>query len=166
MKFNFNKNNMMKNSLRIVTIACVATASFLLTSCLGVRESTTVHDRPMNADAVRLDLKMDDFQLIGEENLNIVYRKYLGVSSQGLITLIDSINGAPVERRNIKTVRFNAISPFNTLLSRAMAPVIEKYPDADFVSPVYSKSESQLMFGGSKNKLSVKVKIYKFKQNK
>ena len=156
---------MIKNS-RTITIVCMAILFISLTSCLGVRENSVIQNRPMNADAVRLDLKMDDFELIGSENLSIVYRKYLGLSNIGLFTIIDSINGKLFERRNTKTVHFNAIAPFNSLLSRAMAPIIDKYPEADFVSPVYTKSESQLMFGGSKNKLSVKVKIYKFKQNK
>jgi hypothetical protein len=43
-----------------------------------------------------------------------------------------------------------------------MSPIIEKYPEADFVTPIYSTVQSNLMFGGSKNKLMVKVKVYKF----
>jgi hypothetical protein len=117
----------------------------------------------MNADVVRLDLKMEDFQLLGEEKLNIVYRRYLGIGNQGLFTVIDSINGQPVIRRNVKTVQFSTISPFNGLISRAMGSVIEKYPEADFVTPIYTSNESNLMFGGSKNVLTVKVKVYKFK---
>lgn len=145
----------MKNIVKILFIF-ITVAS--LSSCLGVKKSSQISNRPMNADMVRLDLKMDDFQLLGEENLNIVYRKYFGI-----ITVIDSINGNPFVRRDTKTVQFGSLTPFDFLVSRAMAPVIEKYSEADFVTPIYTTKQSLLMFGGSKNKLNVRVKIYKFK---
>ncbi|MBN2788436.1 MAG: hypothetical protein JXQ69_08975, partial [Paludibacteraceae bacterium] len=129
----------------------------------GLQKSTVMSSRPMNADAIRLDLKMEDFQLIGEETLNIDYRKYLGFSTYGLFTVIDSINGVAYERRNTKEVQFNTIIPGNSLLSKAMAPIAEKYPNADFITPVYSTKQSKLMFLGSKTNLSVKVKVYSFK---
>jgi hypothetical protein len=145
----------MKNIIKILFITVIVIS---LSSCLGTRKSTVASNRPMNADVVRLDLKMEDFQLLGEEKLDISYRKYFE-----LITFIDSINGTPVQRRNIKTLQFSTISPFNNLVSRAMSPLVEKYPEADFVTPIYSSVSSNGMLFGSKNKLMVKVKVYKFK---
>jgi hypothetical protein len=150
----------MKNIIKILFLAITV---ILVSSCLGTRKSTKALNRPMNAELVRLDLKMEDFQLLGEEKLTIDYRKYLGFNSWGLFTFIDSINGSPVIRRNVKSIRFSPDYHFNRLISRAMAPILDKFPEADFVTPVYSTRESNLMFGGSKNKLTVKVKVYKFK---
>jgi hypothetical protein len=150
----------MKNIYKLLFLALVVLS---LSSCLATRTSSVAMSKPMNANFIRLDLKMEDFQLLGEEKLTVVYRKYFSFYNFGGFTYIDSINGVPYDRYNVKTIRFNSFSPFSSLASKAIAPLIEKYPNADFISQVSSTNVSHVMFGGNKNKLTIYVKFYKFK---
>jgi len=133
-------------------------SAVVLTSCLGIRQSTSVSTRPMQADLIRLDLNMNDFQLLGDAIYDINYRRYFGC-----LTFIDSINGQPVKRRDIKVVQFQTQLIPDRKLARAISPIIDKYPDADFIVPVYVMKQNRFMFLGSKNKMKLKVKAYKFK---
>jgi hypothetical protein len=145
----------MKKIIKFIFVIAVAIS---MASCLGTSKSSVASNRPMNADQIRLDLKMEDFQLLGEEQYNIVYRTYFGI-----FNFVDSLNGKSVERRNLKTISFSSFPSLNRKFTRAIAPIVEKYPQVDFITPIYSTVQSNHMFLGSKNKFTVKVKAYKFK---
>ena len=90
-----------------------------LSSCSVVRQST------YSPRAVEHNLCMADFEYLGETEISVEYRKYLGI-----FRTIDVINGQSYDGKTVK--RMNLPGCPSQVLSRASYKVLDEYPEAAF----------------------------------
>lgn len=135
----------------ILTALCLI---MLATSCSITRNRVFV------PDATRLELSMSDLEYLGETEISVEYRKYLG-----FITRIDRLNGIPYDRQEIKTFDMGATRSLNLYerLDRASYKLLEDFPEGDyFVVTNQTKSITRL-FLGSQIEVKARVKAYSLK---
>jgi len=132
--------------------------AILLSSCVNYKLKTIMPSRPLGASFVDIRLTMSDFDYLGSTDCWISYKKYLGI-----FTLIDSINGQPASRHELKYFQFRGDYLSDPKIQRAMSPVISSFPNADYIVPVYSVVEKQSMGLASWNKVRIKFKAFKLK---
>ena len=121
-----------------------------LSSCSVVRQST------YSPRAVEHNLCMEDFEYLGQTEVSVEYRKYLGV-----FRTIDVING---QKYDGKKVVYTKLPGCNSLvLNRAAYKVWEEYPEADYLVVSRSQRSIERLLLGSEIKVSAKVKAYKLK---
>jgi len=109
---------------------------------------------------VKLNLSMNDFEYLGETEISVSKRTYLG-----MFTCLDSINGVykDIHHKTFTTLYGNHNIQINKNLNQAVYKVIEQYPTADyFVSVSHTKEETRL-FGGSRITYKAVIKAYKLK---
>lgn len=121
-----------------------------LSSCSVVRQST------YSPRAVEHNLCMADFEYLGETEISVEYRKYLGVFRS-----IDVINGEKYDGK--KTVYTKLPGCTSLVLNRAAYKVWEEYPDADYLVVSRSQRSTERLLLGGEVKTSAKVKAYKLK---
>jgi hypothetical protein len=144
--------NKLKNSIIFLSLLLSAV---LLNSC-----GTVTGIRTMNAFSpkkVELQLHMSDLVYLGETEVSVVYRTYLGVFSS-----IDQINGEEYNSSNVKTAKFNSAILRDSKLDKAAYKVIEQYPDADFYQVVYKKKVIDRLFLGSEVVYTARIQAYSF----
>ncbi|MFI3318176.1 MAG: hypothetical protein SNH88_03210 [Rikenellaceae bacterium] len=147
----------MKNIYKIVMIFAAAIALSSCGSTSIVRSSDAISFKPTE---VRLDLEMTDFVLLGDVEVSIDKRTYLGV-----FTSIDKVNGEEYNRREKERLRVSNLRfAYEGTLSKALYKITEKYPDADYILPVYSSQKKNQLFLGSITTTNAKFKVYKFKK--
>jgi len=109
---------------------------------------------------VKLELTMEQFEYLGETEISVNHKTYLGIFSR-----LDSINGLPKEPHNKKFVKFfgNHDIPVKGKMKRAAYKVIEEFPNADYYIPVnYQKNVTRMFLGSSKTQ-KMTIKAYKLK---
>lgn len=121
-----------------------------LSSCSVVRQST------YSPRAVEHNLCMADFEYLGETEISVEYRTYLGVFRS-----IDVINGEKYDGK--KTVYTKLPGCTSLVLNRAAYKVWEEYPDADYLVVSRSQRSTERLLLGGEVKTSAKVKAYKLK---
>ena len=132
-------------------LAAVILAS--LTAC-----SVTRH-RPYSVESTRLNLAMSDLEYVGETEISVDYRQYIG-----FIPVIDSINGTAYDGVEIKSTRIgNAPAGLYGKLNRAAYKLVEDFPEAEYFLVVSQDKTITRLFLGSDIKVKARVKAYKFK---
>ena len=121
-----------------------------LSSCSVVRQST------YSPRAVQYNLCMADFEYLGETEISVEYRTYLGVFRS-----IDVVNGEKYDGK--KTVYTKLSGCTSLMLNRAAYKVWEEYPDADYLVVSRSQRSTERLLLGGEVKISAKVKAYKLK---
>jgi hypothetical protein len=149
----------------LITFSVIIIIS-LLSSCTGMRTAHSVRAGNFIPNTVDLRLTMEDFELLGVQEVTVSYKKYLG-----FITFLNEINGQEVAQRNVNIVYMNGSTGFPTLkletkLLRALYSSLVNHPETDFVVPVSIVTDTHQMFGGSTITKKLKVKLYKIKDRK
>lgn len=149
----------MTNKLR--TFLSITVVALLLSSC-AVNTSRNMRQASLMPNEVRLDLTLDDYEFVGETEVEVEYHRYLG-----LITYVNTVNGQNVSNNrnyvNLQGTR-NVRLDGRRQLRRAMFKAYKEFPAADFLIPTMSTEEVQQMFLGRKVKVSAKVKAYKIRK--
>jgi hypothetical protein len=143
-------------------ICTVAAIAFLLSSCAGSRSVTKMSSTSTTPDIVRLEMTLDDYEFLGETEIEVEFHKYFG-----LFNYVNTINGAAVTARNQSFVYLRGKTPVNLgspLLNRALIKAYKAYPDADFLMPSMTAMEIEQLFLGRKVKMSAKIKSYKIRK--
>ncbi len=131
----------------------------LLSSCATTVQSRSSEAISFKPDVVRLDIDMADFELLGDVEISVEYRSYLG-----FITSIDKVNGEVYDRHSKQLLNVSHLSfKYEGKLSKSLYKVIETYPDADYIMPLYTKTTRKNLFLGSSVTKTAKFKAYKFK---
>ena len=133
-----------------------AVALVCLSACSITRNSTYA------PDSTRLELTMDDLEYLGESELSVSYRTYIG-----FISVIDYINGEPYDGVEHKYVRFGMQKKVDLKLygrlQRASYKLVDDFPDAEYyVVTRQTKSKTNLFLGGDVT-VTAKVKAYRLK---
>ncbi len=131
-----------------------------MTSCAGLYDYSKVNSASFVPEEVRLNMDMNDFELLGASSVSISFRNYFGI-----FTTIDELNGEVYDRRNIKKVDWYGHKkfPVNGRINKATYKVVEEYPNADYYVPMYSDRQVVRMFLGKRVKQQLVIKAYKLK---
>lgn len=146
---------MKMNRLLTVVIACI----------IGLTSCSVTRNRAYAPSVTQLNLQMSDFEYLGETEISIEYRRYLGV-----FTRIDAVNGLPYDGQEINSVELNAgyldgVIPFrfSGKLDRASIKLLEDFPDANYYVVVRQSRHTTRWFLGSDITVKAVVKAYKLK---
>tara|TARA_R110000868_G_scaffold40374_3_gene139369 strand:+ start:219 stop:671 length:453 start_codon:yes stop_codon:yes gene_type:complete len=147
---------------KIKYIFSIAALAFLLSSCSSSRSVTTMRTASTTPDIVRLEMTLDDYEFLGETEIEVEYLTYFG-----LFNYVNTINGNAVTARNKSFVYLRGRTPINLgspLLNRALIKAYTAYPDADFLMPSMTAKEIEQLFLGKKVKMRATIKSYKIKK--
>jgi len=148
----------MKHKIRIFLFLLTISFSVLFTSCMGTNTIKSSRTASFYPDIVRYDLTSADIEYLGEMDISVAYRRYLGV-----FRVFEQINDEEVSNRTRNSISLYGDKnlPVGPLLRRAMYDVHARYPEADFLIPVYVIDEVETLFLGRKVRKSAKIKAYK-----
>lgn len=132
----------------------------LLASCGVQYDYTRVKSTSLTPDVVRLNMNLSDFEVLGETEISVDYRTYLG-----FIRANDSINHKAYDRRVVNKVSFAGNKDFclPSYLKKAAYKVTETFPNADYYAPVYVNKKVLRMFLGRRTERTMVIKAYKLK---
>ena len=137
-------------------IICAMLLVFTLASC-----SVTKY-KAYSPTQTQLNLQMDDLQYLGETEITVEYRQYLGC-----ITQIDKINGNTYKRDEIKLFPIfssnNMTDDLMPNLQMASYKLLELFPTADYFVVTNQTKEKYQLFLGSQVTAKAKVKAYSLK---
>ena len=137
--------------MKIYKLLILSVALMLsLSSCSVVRQST------YSPRAVEHNLCMADFDYLGQTEISVEYRKYLGV-----FRTIDAINGETYDGKSYSYTMLKGTS--SLVLGRAAYKVLDEYPEADYLIVSRQNKSVERLLLGSEVKTSAKVKAYKLK---
>ena len=135
--------------------------TLFLSSC-AVYTSRNIKTGTTMPNDVRLNMTLDDYEFLGETQVEAEYHKYLG-----FITYVNTINGEPVSnndnyvylsgKRHIRVAGSKQIT-------KALYKAYKEFPNADFIMPTMSTKEVQQLFLGKKIKVTAKIKAYKIRK--
>lgn len=129
-----------------------------MSSCIGTYNTKSSRTASFYPNLVWYELTSDDMELLGEMEISISYRRYLGI-----FRVYDKINGEDVNRRVINTVSLYGDKnvPLSHILKRALYEVHIQYPEADFLIPVFETEQKEIMFLGRRVEKRAKIRAYK-----
>ena len=141
----------MKKIRYILLIITVLT----LSSC-GTSSKTNVF-RP---DDVQLNIGMNDLMYLGQVEVSVSYRTYLG-----FIRTTDQVNGEPYNSFDVKKASFNKnmTGLLQGPIGKATYKVINDYPEATYFQPVYKTVHKNRLFLGNEVTTTAIIRAYKFK---
>ena len=130
----------------------------LMSSCIGTYNTKSSRTASFYPNLVWYELTSDDMELLGEMEISISYRRYLGI-----FRVFDKINGEDVNRRVINTVSLYGDKnvPLSPILKRALYEVHIQYPEADFLIPAFETEQKETMFLGRRVEKRAKIRAYK-----
>lgn len=150
-----------------IVLGSAALCVFILTSCSSYRSSYNAI-----SPGIQWNIHTEDLVFLGDYEGQINYTTYLGIPATGrpyYEEYSDTINGrfrADYDGEvNILSTREMALpngTPQNKV-SVLVSRLIEEYPDAEVLVPIYTVSRRYQMFLGSRREVKVKIKVYKFK---
>lgn len=145
---------------RYIYLFSVLCISLLFTSCGSLYDYTNVRSTALTPDVVRMDINIDKLEPLGEMEVSVDYRTYLG-----FIRSLDSINHIAYDRREINKVHLKGPKDFAVprYLNRATYKITEAFPNADYYVPMYTSRKLIRMFLGRQTRQSMMIKAYKLK---
>lgn len=148
---------MMKSCIKWVCCLLIAVGA---SSCAGLYDYSKVNGSSFVPEEVRLNMNMNDFELLGTTSVSVSYRNYLGV-----FTYIDELNGEKYDRRNVKKVNWYGYHkfPVRGRINKATYKVLEQYPQADYYVPMYADRQVMRMTLGKRVSQQLVIKAYKLK---
>ncbi|MDR1181027.1 MAG: hypothetical protein LBL13_03505 [Bacteroidales bacterium] len=147
---------MKKNIVKLLSLV----ALLFLSSCNGLYHYNKVNTTSLSPDHVRLNMDMENIELLGQTTISLTSRTYFGI-----FKTIDSVNNVKYDFREVKKVDLagrNSIS-LPRDLQKAAYKVIEEYPNADFYVPVYTQKQVRRLFFGKQQTRTAVVKAFKLK---
>lgn len=142
---------------RILMLGLVSVLLLALSSCSGYRHVSGV--RTFTDANYRLNTNLDDYTMLGETEVSVEWRTYLGV-----FNFIDKVNDVLYNKKDYKVVSLEGMMQamsFDSKIDKALYKVLEEYPDADFYMPVSNKTEVQQLFLGKHRVETVRIKAFK-----
>ncbi len=128
----------------------------LLASCSVTRNQT------YSPSASQLNIQMSDLEYLGETEISVEYRTYMG-----LFRVIDRINDVPYDGVEIDHTTLESGSPAGIglcgRLNRAAGKVFEQFPGADYFIVVSQSRHKTRLFLGAEVTEKAKVRAYAFK---
>lgn len=132
----------------------------LFSSCASINTFRSGNSSTFLPDIIKFDLTAANVELLGEMDISVNYSQYLL-----FFKIFELINDQEVSTRTVNTMMMYGKRnlPLSPILNRALYDVYIKYPEADFIVPVYVIEEQQNLFLGKKIKKTARIKAYKLK---
>ena len=148
----------MKIRIKLNLVILLVGFLICMSSCIGTYNTKSSRTASFYPSLVWYELSSDDMELLGEMEVSISYRQYLGI-----FRVYEKINGEDVNRRVINTITLYGDKnvPLSNILRRALYGVHVQYPDADFLIPVFEMEQKETMFLGRKVEKRAKIRAYK-----
>ncbi len=144
----------MKGRILVLLAACV----LVLASCSVSRIAVSSPD----IKRLELNITMDDLEYLGESEISVEYRRYLG-----FIRVVDMVNGKEKDKNETKvlTVSSNAFASgcFSGALGKAAYKLADEFPTADYYRVSSKQKQGTRLFLGGHYTVKAKVKAYKLK---
>ncbi|MDP4240296.1 MAG: hypothetical protein Q8904_12585 [Bacteroidota bacterium] len=147
---------------RVLNYVICALFIGLMSACsIGQYSSNTVRTADFAPGFVKLDLTMNDFELLGEVKVTVEYRTYFNA-----INVYETINGEAYNRRVSRRVHFAGDRGIRLSLpiQKATYKVIDQFPNGDYYVPVFTDKQIEGQFLGRHTKEIVTFKVYKQKK--
>lgn len=122
--------------MKKITLLFTVTAIALLSSCSRTYTDISARTTSMTPNTVVLNVNQSDMTLLGETTVTVDSKKaFFGG------TKIKTINDKRFDKKNRTTVNLhgNQSIKHTGFMSYALVGAVEKYPNADFYTPVYAK---------------------------
>jgi len=145
--------------MKITKVLTLIALVLCLVSCGTIDKSN-----PYKVASTRMELNMDDFVFLGEKEISCEYDTYLG-----LIHHLNTVNGEtfnPGQRVSLKVPTNNPGLFKCKGMKYAAAKLLKQYPDAHYFQVVMSRKNTDILFLGSTTKMTAKVRVYKFVDQK
>lgn len=144
--------------MKLIRYIIIAVALVMgLASCSVTRHSAFA------PGVTQLTLQMDDLEYLGESEISVEYRRYLG-----FIAITDKVNGEVYKRDGIKRfpiyINQSASDELLPKLGRAAYKLAEEFPQADYFIVTSQTKQRYQLFLGSHVTSKAKVKAYSFKK--
>ena len=140
-------------------IALLVSAS-LLTSCSNFYTYSSKRSVSLTPDIVRLDVTLDDFEFLGQTEITVSSRKYLG-----FIKVIDSINNRAYNYRDVRYTELTG--PRDVRLpeemKRAAYKVVDEFPEATYYVITNDYKQINRGFLGKKQTRRMEIQAFKYK---
>jgi hypothetical protein len=145
---------------KIASILFVAVLVVSLSSCVSRYEYRSAKSTSFTPNRVELKQTMTDYEYLGDVQVSIQYKTYLG-----FITHIEAINELPYNRheKKIVNIRGDKDVAVSCRIRQALYKVLDTFPDADYYIPVKSVEKIDNLFLGKSISYVVTVKCYKLK---
>jgi len=145
---------------RIIYLICLISIGLMSACTVGLHSFNTV-GTSFDPNSMRIEVNMNNFDLLGEVEVSVIYRTYFGS-----IVVFDQINDEPFNKRLTRDVNFigNREMNLSSSIKKATYKVLEKFPNADYYVPVFKEKKIDGMFLGSNIKEVVRFKVYKIKK--
>ena len=139
------------------------TPKFLLCGLLALccAACSVTRTRTYAPASTKLDLQMSDLNYIGQTEISVDFRTYLG-----FIRVTDALNGTPYDGREQLIARVGGDGTHQQLrgkLRRAAVKLLEEFPDADYFVVVKQIRHKNRLFLGAEITDKAVVKAYSFK---
>jgi len=134
---------------------CVLVLAACVSSCSITR------NRTYSPAVTQLNVHMDDLEYLGETEITVEYRTYLG-----FINVVDKINGELYDGKEIKTLVIsngNCSTSLVGKLDRASYKLAEEFPGADYFIVAGQSMTRDILFLGGHVTAKAKVKAYSFR---
>jgi hypothetical protein len=141
--------NKLKNNTAIVLLLA---SVFLLNACGTITKNT------FSPQKVELRANVKDMRLLGETEVSVSYRTYLG-----LFSTIDQVNGVDYDSDNPTITKLNNSFFQDRKLEKATYKAIDEFPEADYYQIAYKKIEVVRLFLGSEVKVTARIRAYSFR---
>lgn len=137
--------------MKIYKLLIISVGMMLCLSSCSVVQQNTYSPR-----TVKHNLCMADFEYLGESEISVEYRRYLG-----FLRTIDVVNGEQYDGKKI--VRTSLPGRKFHILNRAAYKVFEEYPEADYLVVSRQQKSTERLLLGAEVKTTAKVKAYRLK---
>ena len=134
----------------------------LLSSCKNVTHTTRRGAFIPDVDIVRLNLSLNDFEIVGETEITVSYHKYLGV-----IIVMDKVNGAKYDPYNLYKTTIKDVSfGISSQLDKAASKIINDLPNATYYHIVYKQKKEVSLILGKEIEEKALIRAYNIKYGK
>ena len=141
-------------------IIAILVSAIFLTSCSNFYTYSSKRSVSLTPDIVRLDVGIDDFEYLGQTEISVTSREYLG-----FIRVIDSINNRAYNYRDVRVTEL--YGPRDVKLpndmKRAAYKVVDEFPEASYYVIINDYQQINRGFLGKKQVRRMEIQAFKYK---
>lgn len=144
---------------KILAFAIAAMMLMAFSSCtVSQHVANNNYKTPFKPTSTRLNLTMNDYEYLGQETVEIQYKRYLGIFVKML-----TINGENYVPRYYTVTSLNTAVPsyVPARMKKAMYKIFDKFPGADYIVPLYTQKQVDHMNGGRVVTIRMTFKAYR-----
>jgi hypothetical protein len=132
----------------------------MLSSCSNYYTFSAKRTASFTPNLVQLNVDIDDFEYLGQTEISVISRNYLG-----FIQVIDTVNNRLYNYRDIRVTDLNG--PRDLRLSgemkKAAHKVVDEFPEATYYIVSSDYLQINRLFLGKKVNRRMEIQAYKFK---